>query len=398
MFDSPTAIKNLTDLLSGGKDKIDSEEFEIIVVVDGVDFNYWTDCEITKHFDNIDEFSISAPFDPDNKTYRDIFRPFEFKEVLIYVNGDLELSGYFVNPKPSQSDSGATITIDGYAKCGILSKVTCDPESWPVEIDGLDLEEIINKLCAPYGIIAEYNEGDAYAAEKTVGKLFEGDESVAPKPDEMIWDFISKLAKQKGVILSSSKKGNVLIRTYNTFNFSDKIDDTIANIEVEYNGQNIASDIYAVSNDMNSSGGKIKANNPFVKNIYLPRVYKAGDVATGDLQESANAEAGRNQANSVSINVQYPGWKNPDGLKFDTDYIVVLRSKNNMLYNWADYCIRDITYKKTESAHYCQFTCTFVGALSGVLSQELPWREPPIKNEPLSVASILTKINEAIKI
>ena len=396
MFDSVSTIKSLKDFLGGTFDRIFAEKFEITVVIDGLEFNYWTNCEITNPYDSISEFSISAPFDPENKTYRDIFRPFEYKEVIIYVNGEKELTGYFINPKPSLSANSNTITIDGFAKCGILTTVPADPLTWPCEIDGLDLEGVINTLCAPYGIKAEYEPDSVMAIDKTVNKFFTGAELVAPKPDQTLWDFLSQLAKQRGVMLGDAPSGNLQIRSYEKVDFTTKIDDSNAIISVTYNGNDMASDVFAVSNSMETTGGRFRSTNSFVKNIYKPMVYNAGDIATGELQAAADAEVSRNQGNAVDINVKWAGWETPDGVRFRSGSELSLRSPGNMLYNWHDYVIRNIKFVKTESEHYCEFDCVFDGAMSGKPETVEPWREPPLKPIADTVIKMLDDISRAL--
>jgi prophage tail gpP-like protein len=139
-------FEDLLNSLNPFKKKIDVAPFEITCIIDGKNFNLWTNAEITIPFDGVSHFSISCPFDHKQKSFRDLFRPFTYKEIELYVNGDLKLTGYFITPKPAGSESSATMTIDGYGKCGILEDVCADPESWPVSFNGLTLPKIIDKL------------------------------------------------------------------------------------------------------------------------------------------------------------------------------------------------------------------------------------------------------------
>lgn len=389
MLDSLTELKNLINPPTA---QIPSEDFEIIVIIDGEQYNYWTEAEITKRFDGISTFSITSPFDPSIKGFRDIFRPGISRDVQIAVDGSIEISGNFVNVKPSSSPTGRTVTVDGYARCGVLNYVNPDPLTWPVYMNGLTLDQIITKLGATFGILGSVKTGDANAVENTSSPFLDSN-SVTPKADQKIWDFITKLAKQRHVYLADDFLGNVEIKSYNYLSYVTRIDDSIASIDINYPFNDIPTDVYALGTDFDVAGKKTSIVNPAITGAYKPIIYKASDTPAGGLKKAAIGELGRRMANAMTLTIEYPGWKTPDGALLRAGDVVAVKSPSNMIYKWYDFIVRNVTYKKSGSAQTTTLDCTFWQTFNGEILDAFPWEEPALVP---SVSTLLDEIERAV--
>jgi len=177
---------------------------EVSLVIDGTVFKFWQDVDITLPFDSMRTFSLSAPFNADNPTYVQLFKPFTYKNCIVYVAGKKIITGTIVKHSTKATGNSHTITVEGYSKPGILNDVNVSANSWPISFNGLDLEQIANKLCEPYSITVIFD------ADK--GAVFKGSDKIELDPDKMIFPFLIDLAKQRNLIIGDDANGNLVFR------------------------------------------------------------------------------------------------------------------------------------------------------------------------------------------
>ena len=58
------------------------------VEIGGRDFRYWEQLEIRQSMDNFSTIDLSAPFEPLNADFQELFKPFSFQPIRITVAKD----------------------------------------------------------------------------------------------------------------------------------------------------------------------------------------------------------------------------------------------------------------------------------------------------------------------
>lgn len=365
--DSPKEIEVTPETIKNGVSN------EVALLIDGTPFKFWSSATINFSFDTLaDSFSISAPWFPDDDIYRELFRPFSYKEIVLYVGGEKVLTGNNITIKTNTNSDSKIITIDGYSKAGILADVTVAATSWPVVFRGLNLQQITESLTRPFGITVDFKSDP--------GPAFTKGDNVTIEPDQKIADFIISLAKQRGLIISSDKDGILVFQ--NTT--QDAAEASIIegrypyrNSNVTYNGQNRFSDITAINSEMiKGAGQKYTVDDPELKSngINRPLVWKATDTNSGKLKEAVTAKMGRTIAEAVGINVNVVDWHRIQDKKIWKDNTrVIYQSDGDMIYEETEFLIKKASLQKSPNETTTSLTLIFPETYNGEIREDYPW-------------------------
>ena len=64
------------------------------IIIDGTRVEQFSDESVLLTIDNVGNgFSFNVPFFPGTKEYRDLFRPFKYQDVQVYIGENLVLNG-----------------------------------------------------------------------------------------------------------------------------------------------------------------------------------------------------------------------------------------------------------------------------------------------------------------
>jgi len=58
---------------------------QLSIAIDNQLFTFFEDISISRQVDSIDSFSLTAPFEPSEKNIRDVFQPFTYKTIKVFV-------------------------------------------------------------------------------------------------------------------------------------------------------------------------------------------------------------------------------------------------------------------------------------------------------------------------
>ena len=176
-----------------------STEDEVAILIDGKRFRFWDTVRITRAIDTMDTVEFGAPFDAEAPGFKDTFRPFSFKTVVITVGGAPLFTGTMVTVNPVIENARKIVSVSGYSLPGVLNDCTSPASSFPLEFDNQGLREIATALAAPFGISVEF------LADQ--GAVFE---RVASEPGKKVLAFLTELAKQRNLVISSSSRGKLV--------------------------------------------------------------------------------------------------------------------------------------------------------------------------------------------
>lgn len=173
----------------------------VTLLVDGQEWDGWTEISITRSLE-----AISAEFDLAVTTQWSDAAPRSIKEgmpCLITIGKETVLIGYIDDRVPSYDAESVSIRVMGRDKAGDLvdSSVVHKSGHWK----NIKLDAIATEVCAPYGItvIAETDTGEAF-------------DSVVLEQGETAFELLDRLAKQRGVLLTSDAAGQVVITRAST--------------------------------------------------------------------------------------------------------------------------------------------------------------------------------------
>lgn len=371
-------ILNIPALINKPKDpsKLDSKDpTEIKIMIGGKPFSVWETASIKRSFDVVaDSFTIGGPWNPNEFVDRETFRPFTYPDFSLYIGGEKIMSGIIVNHDPETSADKNKITISGYSRPGILADVPLPLSMYPFEANGLNLKQIIEKCCAPYGIQVEYNAD--------TGPAFTDNDKIDIEPGQIIYDYLIGLVRQRGVVLSSDVQGNLLVQTAN---IGDPVETIIAGQPpfvksgVNYNGQARHSSYTAIGTEAIRGEGKsatIEDNILKALGIQRPLIFDAKDTNSGSLKEAATAQYGRSLAESSSFNVTVQGWRRPSDNQLRKDNeTIIYQNAGDMIYQPTLFLIRDVEYTRSPDGELTELNIVFPECYNGQIRSSYPWDE-----------------------
>jgi prophage tail gpP-like protein len=364
----------MPDYMSGAPDKVEAKnENEISLLINDKLFKYWNDITIIRSFDTVaDQFSLSCPFYPNNKTMKELFRPFMYNECVIYVGEDKVLTGTMMKVIPKNTANSQTVTVEGYSLPGVLADCQAAVSSWPLSIIGLDLKQIAEKLAEPYGIIVTF-DGDP-------GAKFTANDRIEIETDEKIYELLTRLARERGFVISSMPDGEMYFRKTVNERATVRINSgepPYLNSSAEYNGQERYSDIIILkAGHRGGVGGKytIKDAELTANGIFRQLVDNADDTEKGNLKTAAIWRLGRMLAEAIPISLSCIGWRRPDNNKLWQDgQKLIFYSPGDMIYEPTELLIREVKLNKKNNEMTSDFTLVLPESYSGEERKEFPW-------------------------
>ena len=346
----------------------DSSE-EISILVDGLRFRFWESITIHESMDRVSTFSMVVPFDPSIPELRTSFQPFSFKQISVFVSGQIFFRGYMVAIQPSLSALRQVVTVGGYALTGVLGDCTASPAEYSVEFNSQFFNEIADAIIRPFGLSTELLED--------VGAVFE---RVAIKPEQKVLPFLIDLAQQRNLLLSSNANGQLRISREIEGGIPSAIlnqgDSNVISVSPSFESQLYYSHITGLEPvSVGADGSSYTVNNPRLNGAFRPFVFTVKDTGAADLKDAVDVKAGHMFANIASFDVKVPTWFDPNGTLWRPNSLLKLTAPGAMIYNDYTFLIRDVKFDRINSGSSATLTLVLPGSFRGVIPERFPWEE-----------------------
>jgi len=339
---------------------------EVALLLDGKRFRYWSSVTISRSLDSPDTVSFSTPWDPESSELREAFRPFAFRSMTVTVGGAPLFTGTLVNPEPDLSGEAYTIEASGYSLSGVLGDVTMPDSAWPVELAGLNLQQIAAQLCQPFGLFPVFADGPGAAFE-----------TVKMDPGQAVMQFLSDLAGERGLVIGATPQGQPLFHAPAPGQPIARLvqgEPPILSVAPTFSPQSYYSHVTA--QEPTRTGGKGQTHtirNPHAGDQLRPFVFEVRDAEGGDVPAAAEAKLGRMFGNVVSWEVEVMGWTTPSGQRWAPGRTVSIRAPGAMIYRETQMMIRSVELERSEDSQTATLTLTLPAVWTGEIPEVLPW-------------------------
>lgn len=340
---------------------------EVAVLINGRRFRFWEEVAITQTVDAVDSLELLAPFEPDSDEFRATFRPFSYARVVVTVGGDELFTGTMVGVMPQLTDNGRAVSVSCYSTPGVLGDCTPPASAFPVEFNGLPLSEIASALCAPFGIdvVFDGEQGPAF-------------ERVAVEPGGSILEFLSGLAKQRSLVVSSNQSGALLFpapaETGRPVAVLTEGQSPLLSITPTFSPQDYYSHITGLEPVLVGTGGsQFTVRNTRLSGVVRPHTFKSSDVQGGDIKTAVNAKAGRMFGNMASYTLAVDTWRDPSGNLWRKNTTIVVSAPGAMIYGPYEFVIRAVKLGRNGDAETAELEIVLPGSFSGEIPEVLPW-------------------------
>lgn len=342
-------------------------EDEVAILIDGKRFRFWDKVRITRSIDTMDTVEFGAPFDADAPGFRDTFRPFSFKTVVITVGGTPLFTGTMVAVNPVIENAQKIISVSGYSLPGVLNDCTAPASSFPLEYDNQGLRDIATTLAAPFGISVDFQADQ--------GAVFE---RVASEPGKKVLAFLTELAKQRNLIISSSPRGKlVFLQSIESGQPVARLQQGIApvlSVTPFFSPQEYYSHITGIEPVVvGLAGSQFTVKNPRLLGVTRPLTFNAPDTLDADVKSAVEAKAGRMYGSMASYSVRVATWRDPNGNLWEPNTLIKLSAPDAMIYNEYEFVIRSVEFNRERAVETATLNLVIPGSFSGKIPEALPW-------------------------
>lgn len=337
----------------------------------GKKFTGFTGYTLVRAVQGVDGFSFSSPWDSSRPELRAAFMPFAYPVFDVYFDDDLVFKGRALPPSLEVGPSSKDITVQGYPLCGVLLDSCLPPSLHPAEYSGLDLKQIAQTVCEPFGISVSV-EGD-------VGAAFE---KVDAQISDKAWDFLNKLAQQRGMYMKNKPDGNLLIYRPEEEAVSASFEEgavPFVSCSATFDGQNMFSHITGYTKTTAEAESKIYTleNHLLIdKGVLRCTAETDGDAEEGTLEQTVMARAGRMFANCVKYKLTVSGHRDKRGRLYRANMAVSVKAPGAAIYRATKLLVDEVSLKRDDrSGETAEFTLVLPGSRWGKLPEVLPWEE-----------------------
>lgn len=340
---------------------------------------YWDEMELHLGLDSHATVGFTAPFEVDRKAFRDAFRPFSFAPVEVMVGGDLLFTGTLVEVTPRVESDARTVAVSCYAKPAVLEDCTLPAHMVPFESAGLSLRQIADRLCTPFGVSVVFTAPEGAPFKKVNTRRKRGDTEA--EPDQRVGDFLADMAKQRGLVITSTPAGELLFQKsvapgHPVARLQEGLPPLVS-VAPTFSPQSYYSEITGFTSAKRGRGGSkwTERNDRLSGGVLRSISFKLDDTEKADAPAAVKAKMGRMFGNFCSYVVNLPTWRDAAGRLWQPNTTLTLKAASAMIYREYELLVRDVYLKQSAGERTASLGLVLPGAFSGEIPDSLPWEE-----------------------
>lgn len=344
------------------------DDNELALLIDGQRFRFWTGIRITRSIDSMDTLSVSAPFDPDDQQFRQAFRPLSFAPVNVNIGGGPLFTGTMLSVEPDLGEDARTVTAGCYSLPAVAGDCTAPASDYPLEWNAAGLETISGGAVFPFGISVKFDSEEGAKFER-----------VSLKPGQRVLPFLIKLAQQRGLLVSSTARGELL--------FAKSVDpgqpvaglvegvSPLVDVSPSFSSQEYFSEITGIEPVLvGLRGGQVTVKNPHLQGIVRPLTFEVSDTVNADIGAACNAKLGRMFGNVINYSCRVATWRDPSGNIWRPNTTLTVDAPGAMIYGGYEFLVRAVTLSRTsDGGDAATLTMTLPGAFDSKAPEAFPW-------------------------
>ena len=333
-------IPPIAELLSDAPDISNREPDELSIIIAGIEIVY-SSARVMLTMDTAsDGWTASLPWTRgDNPALDDAILPGVFSEAKVYVGGVLKISGFLYTPEYESGDDGTVVRLEGFSRTADF--IDSNIKS-PYEENNVTLRQRARKLAQAHGLKAIFrNDAGGPFDRVTAGET------------ETAGAHVKKLARERGLLQSSTANGNLLyweadVKSAPVATLEEGVSQ-MGRLRMKLDGRRMFNTYRVLSTTP-------FGNNPpvVVKDNTVPRsrikTIRVQESMAGELDTAARWERNKAIADALTMTVPVIGWLNDRSPKpWDVNTKVTLVAPSIRVPNGFDFLIRSIEFEETES-------------------------------------------------
>jgi prophage tail gpP-like protein len=265
--------------------------------------------------------------------------PFSYNPAQIYLGRSLQLDGIIYDVKHESSDSGTEKELGIYSKTVDLVDSCILP---PHQYENVNIKQMATQVCSPFGINVLVDSGIDIGGPFYI---------TCCRPEETAFQYISKYALQRQVLVSNDVNSNLMLtKAKTTLATGGLLVGTLQEgnspgqkYEMFFKGRGRYKTYRALSHSPKKIAGVLTATDSVVtRNRVL--TFKAPDLMYGELQDAAIWKRNRTLAEMLSLPFPVSTWYSPIGQLWQPNTLVNVVSKTIGTKKGFTFLIRQVEF------------------------------------------------------
>ena len=343
---------------------------EVVVLVDGERFRFWTDITLNHPIDGIQTAEIQAPFDAEDSLFRSTFQQLSYKPFNVVINDEAFFVGTMAQVVPRLTPEASVVAAGAYSLPGVLAECTYPPDKLPLEIDKQNLHDIAATYLEPFGIAIDAQVGP--------GPIFK---KIKPDPSRKILPFLVELAKQRNQIIGNNSVGDLVfwraVETGLPVAVLEQGLSPLQGVTPTIKPSEYYSSITGLKTVKVRSKSSVNftIENARLSNIDRPFIFNVPDALDGDLEGAVQSKITRMYANAVSYTLSVATWRDGKGDLWQPNTKVRVKAPNAMIYDYYDFIIKSVTLKQSRASETALLDVMVPGSFNEEKPGRMPWDE-----------------------
>jgi prophage tail gpP-like protein len=270
-----------------------------------------------KKFSGFSSYTINLKFNAIASSFSFEAKAEFIKELLQYPRCEIEdpvhgklITGVILAPRLRSSPEPQATSVSGYSITGVLEDCSIPISLFPLQSDKLNLSQITEKILNPFGI--------GFVVDRSkIPDAFAPIEKSTAEPGQSVKEYLTKLASQRGIILTSNRFGNLVYTKIDATNSKPVATFKVGSygvkgMEVTIDAQKMHSEITVMkqASSDNPDAGQFTIANPYVP-VFRPMVKIVDSGTIFDVKKAARFELS-NELSAIKLTFNttkfiYPG-------------------------------------------------------------------------------------------
>ncbi len=310
---------------------------EIGIRIEGQIYKGWQTARATRSlFTCADSFVFEADYDPNNEESK-ILDPKTYYLADLFIGGEKYISGEMLKWFPDSGNGKMKVEVRS------LPGVTIECQSLEKQLDynNMTLQQIADSILGPFGIATGFPDGDTDAFIKVNRDI-----------QATVFDFLKKLAQQKGFVITSSADNEMVFCRANLSGAPVAAliagEYPLIDVQASYDGTARFSHYVAVSQSAGNQSNKAEEKDSSIP-IYRPHIFTADDTEAGNISDAAKWKKSRALAASSPTTAIVKGWRDPQDALWMENTKVSVYFPRACIFHETEFLITQVNLTKDEN-------------------------------------------------
>jgi prophage tail gpP-like protein len=321
--------------------------------------DFFNEVQVNLKYDSVaSTFSFLYYFNPKNPDHKEMACVSHFHDVTLKYNDETLITGVLLQQRFSHRATKQLASFGGYSRPGVLEDCTIDPNSYPLQSDGLSVASIARR------VIAGFNPKIELVIDPAVSsRANEALSTSTALEQQRIKQYLTEIATQKQIIVSHDEFGNLLLteatkkKPILSFDLSQG---SIPGVEFDFdfNGQGMHSHITLMKQASIDGGnaGQNTIRNPYVVGSVTRPVVQNQSSGNDNDTGLAARQALSSELRNIRLTVKLDRWT-VDGKIIRPNNLIEIIDHELFFYKKTTWFIESVTLNGNETSETATLNC-----------------------------------------